>query len=67
MENIGQKDLMLIGSVITALASKHECTRQHVRNLMTGKTKPKTIKSLKILADARAINEILKRETIITI
>ena len=62
-----QEDLKLVGSTITALARKYGYTRQHIRNLLTGKTLPKSTRAQKVLADARAINNILERETTITI
>jgi len=61
------KDLECVGMAIKSLAEKYDCTRQYVTKVLMGQTGLKTIKAQKILADARDIAEILRRETIITI
>lgn len=59
--------LECVGMAIKSLAEKYDCTRQYVTKVLMGQTGLNTVKAQKILADARDIAEVLRRETIITI
>jgi len=56
-----------VASVVSSLAEKYGCTRQYVGKVITGESECNSIRAHKILADARDIEAIIERETIITI
>lgn len=53
--------------IVNSLAEKFGCTRQYVRNVLMGGEPKESIKAMKIREDARAIEEIIERETKITV
>lgn len=56
-----------VASVVSSLAKKYGCTRQYVGKVIAGESECNSIRAHKILSDARDIEAIIERDTIITI